>query len=87
MVTEQTWSDEQQAQARANIGAAASADAILTGTTSAEALSVSGSVTATGGFVGNLTGTASQATADGYGNNIANTYATIANTYTKAQVD
>ena len=87
MVTEQTWSDEQQAQARANIGAAASADATLTGTTSAEALSVSGSVTATGGFVGNLTGTASQATADGNGNNIVNTYATIANTYTKAQVD
>lgn len=71
MVTEQTWS----------------ADATLTGTTSAEALSVSGSVTATGGFVGNLTGTASQATADGNGNNIVNTYATIANTYTKAQVD
>lgn len=87
MVTEQTWSDEQQAQARTNIGAATSADATLTGTTSAETLTVSETVTATGGFVGNLTGTASQATADGNGNNIAATYATIANTYTKAQVD
>lgn len=87
MVTEQTWSDEQQTQARTNIGAAASANATLTGTTSAETLTVSETVTATGGFVGNLTGTASQATADGNGNNIVNTYATIANTYTKAQVD
>lgn len=87
VVTEQTWSDEQQAQARTNIGAAASADATLPGTTSAETLTVSETVTATGGFVGNLTGTASQATADGNGNNIASTYATIANTYTKAQVD
>lgn len=87
MVTEQTWSDEQQAQARTNIGAAASTDATLTGTTSAETLTVSETVTATGGFVGNLTGTASQATADGNGNNIVNTYATIADTYTKAQVD
>ena len=59
-VIPQTLSQEKQTQARANIGAAASADATLTGTTSAEALSVSGSVTATGGFVGNLTGTASK---------------------------
>ena len=44
-------------------------------------------VTATGGFTGNLIGTASQATADGNGNNIVTTYATIADTYTKAQVD
>lgn len=50
-------------------------------------VSASGTVTATGGFVGNLTGTASQAASDGNGNNIAATYATIANTYTKAQVD
>lgn len=50
-------------------------------------VSASGTITATGGFVGNLTGTASQATSDGNGNNIAATYATIANTYTKEQVD
>jgi chemotaxis protein histidine kinase CheA len=87
MVTEQTFVESQQTQARTNIGAAASDNAGLTGTTTAEDISASGTVTATGGFVGDLTGTASQATADGNGNNIAATYATIANTYTKAQVD
>lgn len=87
MVTEQSFLESQQTQARTNIGAAASDNAVLTGTTTAEDISASGTVTATGGFVGDLTGTASQATADGNGNNIAATYATIANTYTKAQVD
>lgn len=87
MVTEQEFTDGQQTQARTNIGAAASDNSVLTGTTTAEEISASGTVTATGGFVGNLTGTASQASADGNGNNIAATYATIANTYTKAQVD
>lgn len=86
-VNEQEFSEDQQAQARTNIGAASSADAALTGLTTAESLSVSGTVTATAGFTGNLTGTASQAIADGNGNNIVNTYATIDNTYTKAQVD
>lgn len=87
MVTEQSFLESQQTQARTNIGAAASDNSVLTGTTTAEEISASGTVTATGGFVGNLTGTASQASADGNGNNIAATYATIANTYTKAQVD
>ena len=51
----QTLTAEQQTQARANIGAAASADAILTGTTSAEALSVTGKLEgASGSFTGVL---------------------------------
>ena len=86
-VVEQEFSEEQQAQARQNVGAAAAADSALTGTTTAEAISVTGQVTATGGFVGNLSGTAARATADANGNAITTTYATIADTYTKAQVD
>lgn len=86
-VSAQEWETSQQAQARANIGAASANDADLTGSTTAESIVVSGSVSSTGGFVGNLTGTASQATSDGNGNNIVATYATIADTYTKAQVD
>lgn len=81
MFTSQELEEEQQLQARTNIGAAASANAVLTGTTNAE------TIIASGGFTGTLTGLASQAAADGNGNNIVETYATIANTYTKAQVD
>ncbi len=96
-LTPQDLSEEQQAQARTNIGAASSLDPEFTGNMSVENLLVSGSstlravtattVTATQGFTGDLNGTSARAVADDQGNNIADTYATQSNTYTKAQVD
>ncbi len=83
---EQDLDEDEQTQARVNIGAAASDNASLTGTTTAESIEAE-TVTASEGFTGDLEGTASKATADADGNVITETYATKADTYTKTEVD